>query len=53
MKVVSKRGTNVRASAPSSNQAYGKANRPTTPVQDLIANSFGEMSEANLQAQYA
>lgn len=40
-------------SLPNDGFAYGRANRPNTPVDPVISNAFGEGASANLQSRYA
>ena len=56
LKVQQKAGRNgiQTAGVPlSSNQAFGRANRPQTPVNGIINNAYGDEEDAQLQLRYA
>ncbi len=46
---VASRGT---TNLPIENMAFGKANRPQTPVGGIIMNNYGEEGEIALQQKY-
>ena len=39
-------------SLPEESFTYGRANRPQTPIQGIIANNFGEAAGSTLQGRY-
>lgn len=40
-------------SLPSSEHAFGRPNRPQTPVAGIVSNNYGEMAGATMQSRYA
>lgn len=50
MSALKQSGRNI--SLPEKAFAYGRANRPQTPIDGIIAHDYGEMAGANLQGRY-